>query len=106
MTKHEFLTAINDMLPEGEHISCITDQEYAVIESVYNFHPSISETGGKKEIAYLYVTFGWAIIKDMEPRAKLMMEKERQLAAINSSLQELEKEMDDIKKGRYVQEVF
>ena len=42
----------------------------------------------------------------MEPRAKLMMEKERQLAAINSSLQELEKEMDDIKKGRYVQEVF
>jgi hypothetical protein len=33
-----------------------TDKEYEAIETVYTFHPAISETEGKKQIASLYDT--------------------------------------------------
>ena len=42
-----------------------TQDQYKVIERVYTFHPSISEVEGKKQIAYLYSTFGIRIIHDM-----------------------------------------
>lgn len=106
MTKVEFLTNITDMLSEDVVVPFISDGDYSVIEKVYTFHPSISETDGKRQIAYLYVTFGFAIIKDMEVRADLMAERERKLLSLNSSIEELKKEMEDIKAGRFLQEVF
>lgn len=43
----------------------VTEDEYRSIELVYTFHPSISDTKGKEEIAYLFNTFGMRIILDM-----------------------------------------
>lgn len=99
MTKQEFLKNLNEFLPEDRQISAVTDSEYAVIEKVYMFHPSISETNGKNEIAELYTRFGWAIIKDMLPRAELMAEKEREMADIKASMRALQQDMDTIKRG-------
>jgi hypothetical protein len=47
----------------------VSENEYRKIETVYTFHPSISETAGKDQITYLYKTFGMRIIEDMLPTA-------------------------------------
>lgn len=47
----------------------VSENEYRKIETVYTFHPSISETSGKDQITYLYKTFGMRIIEDMLPTA-------------------------------------
>lgn len=95
------------MLPEDKHINAITDKEYSVIETVYLFHPSISETDGKVEIAELYVRFGWAVIMDMKPRAELMAQKqvlaiERELSDIKSSMLALQQDMDIVRNGGWL----
>ncbi len=102
MTKQEFLKNVNDMLPEGRRINTITDKEYSVIETVYAFHPSISEVDGKVEIAELYARFGWSLIMDMEPRAKLMAQKERELSDIKSSMLALQQDMDIVRNGGWL----
>ena len=47
MTKEEFL----ERTPGTEKP---TQEQWDIIETVYNYHPSISETNGKSQIAYLY----------------------------------------------------
>ena len=53
----------------------VSDTEYKVIETVYQWHPSIQETSGKEEVAGLYRGFGMAIFHDMLPRAELLHAK-------------------------------
>ena len=48
----------------------VSDAEYKVIETVYQWHPSVKEVSGKEEVAELYKSFGMAIFHDMLPRAK------------------------------------
>ena len=54
MMKHEFEERV------GVEIS---DREYELIETVYTWHPAISEAGGKDQIATLYKTGGMPLIK-------------------------------------------
>lgn len=44
----------------------VTEADWKIIEKVYTFHPSISETKGKEQIADLYTEYGMGIIRDME----------------------------------------
>lgn len=73
MMKHEFEERI------GAEIS---DREYELIETVYTWHPAISEAGGKDQIATLYKTGGTSLIKSMLEAANIMMDldKERRQA--------------------------
>ena len=48
----------------------MTESEYKDIEFVYTFHPSISNTEGKTQIAKLYELGGNRLIKDMIPTAR------------------------------------
>lgn len=97
MTREEFAARIKDIdeNASGE----VTDKEWKDIEMVYNFHPSISETGGKNQIAMLYHTFGFRIIKDMLPTAQMMEIKERELRVARAALQKVQREMAEIKAG-------
>ena len=47
----------------------VSPEMYSVLEFVYTWYPTISNHDGKKQIAYLYITFGWGIIQDMYARA-------------------------------------
>jgi len=76
-----------------------TAEEYKLIEYVYTFHPAISEVGGKKQIADLYMNFGMSIIQDMKPRAELMEKKERELRNARMAMQEIEREIAEIRAG-------
>lgn len=86
MTKSEF---------EERITRPITDIDYAILDKVYMWHPSIDT---KDQIAYLYENFGMRIIYDMLPSAeksKDIMTKidklERELKKLKAEYTELEK---------------
>jgi hypothetical protein len=74
-----------------------TDSAYTDIETVYTFHPCISETEGKKQIASLYDTYGTRIIKDMLPTATKAREYEERIAQKRHELEALKDELDELR---------
>ncbi len=88
-----------EVTPKEKQIPEVSDREYTIIERVYTFHPAISETEGKRQIAELYVNFGMALIMDMVPRAELMAKKEEELRAARWELKKLQEEIEEIRKG-------
>ncbi|MTK05671.1 MAG: hypothetical protein F8N38_01095 [Hungatella sp.] len=75
----------------------VSESDYNVIDYVYTWYPTVSETEGKNQIAELYVSFGMAIITDMVPRARKMEDLENELRAIQQKLITIQ---DQIKKLR------
>lgn len=90
MTKQEFNERANRE---------VTNHEYEEIEFVYTWHPSISNTGGKREIAYLFNTFGMRIIRDMMPTAKKARELDSEIIATRDRLEELQRSYEELKAG-------
>jgi len=74
-----------------------TDKEYEAIETVYTFHPAISETEGKQQIASLYDTFGFRIIADMLPTAIKAKELAEPMTRKRHELEELKEEFKRLK---------
>ncbi len=64
----------------------ISDEEYSTIEYVYTWYPTISETGGKDQIADLYVSFGMPLIEDMVERAGQMEKLETELGVARNQV--------------------
>ncbi len=96
MYKQEFEARLEDMVG---HVMRVSDEDYDVIEKVYTFHPSISETDGKNQIARLYLEYGMSIIRDMEPRAALMEKKEEELRDVQARTRQLQIEIEEIRQG-------
>ena len=96
MNKQEFINKVAEIT---QKIPVVPDREYSIIEKVYTFHPAISETEGKRQIAELYVNFGMALIMDMVPRAELMAKKEEELRAAQIALSKVKEEIEEIRKG-------
>lgn len=99
MNKQEFMSKVAEVTQKEKQIPEVPDREYSIIEKVYTFHPAISETEGKRQIAELYVNFGMALIVDMVPRAELMAKKEEELRAARAALRKAEEEIEEIRKG-------
>jgi len=103
MNKQDFLDKANQIagsLGIGE--IWVKVEDYPKIEYVYNFHPSISETRGKDQIAYLYVMFGMRVIEDMLPTAKLAEEYEAKIRSLRAQLEELNNEFHDFQLGKVI----
>ncbi len=97
MTREEFERECSRIKPEA---ACTpTDEEYRLIEAVYTWHPSISETEGKKQIAYLYMNFGMSIIRDMQYRADLARKNEEKLSELRGEINKLQEEIRWIREG-------
>nr|WP_288829786.1 hypothetical protein [uncultured Clostridium sp.] len=64
----------------------IGDEDYRTIEYVYTWYPTISETGGKDQIAMLYTLFGMPIIEDMVERAGKMENLDKDLHKARSQV--------------------
>lgn len=99
MTKQEFMSKVAEATPKEKEIQAVSDTDYALIERVYTFHPAISETEGKRQIAELYVNFGMVLIMDMLPRAEVMATKERELREARAALNRIQEEIEEIKRG-------
>lgn len=102
MTKQEFLDRVQAVI-ESEGIkdvkAGISDNDYESVELVYTWHPAISEVNGKEQIAKLYVDFGMSVISDMVSRSRIMREKKTEFRRLQSSLNELRGDIEDLKKG-------
>lgn len=49
----------------------LSDECYDIVETVYTFHPCISETKGKEQIGKLYQMGGMRLMRDMYPVAEV-----------------------------------
>lgn len=90
MTKQEFL----NHLPEGARTP--SEQEYEIINFVYNYHPSIHTVGGKKQIARLYSEFGMRVILDMQETAKRAQEIKDEIRSLSAKIKALEDEWQEL----------
>ena len=70
----------------------VSDEEYGTLEYVYTYHPAISETEGKAQIARLYTDYGMTVIEDMMERAGKMEKLDGELRAAQRQV--------DIVRGR------
>ena len=90
---------VAEVTPKEKQIKEVPDREYSIIEKVYTFHPAISETEGKRQIAELYVNFGMVLIMDMLPRAEVMAKKEEELREARAALSRIQEEIEEIRRG-------
>jgi len=90
MTKQEFEERA------GETVSA---SQYAIIEEVYTYHPSIKNVEGKDQIATLYKFFGMRLICDMLPTAKEAKRLDCEIRRARGLLKQLESDYDELKKG-------
>ncbi len=74
-----------------------TEDDYSKIETVYAFYPAISETQGKRQIAYLFNTFGMRIIRDMLPTANAAQELEKEIQKHRAAINELQDKLQALK---------
>lgn len=95
MMKHEF---------EEKLGSQVTESEYKDIDFVYTFHPSISNTEGKTQIAQLYKIGGMRLIKDMLPTARKAQELDNKIMAANANLMRLKRQSEMLANGEESEE--
>lgn len=69
------------------------NEEYAVIEKVYTFHPAIND---KVHMAELFTSFGMLAIRDLLPRAEKVEQKEAEIQKQAKVLEVLRNELLDI----------
>ena len=96
MTKCEFEAKLSELEPIQRTVS---DDDYNLIEYIYTFHPSISETEGKRQVALLYHEFGILIFKDMKETANRNRSLEVEIGRARNKLKALLEEADDLRKG-------
>lgn len=89
MTREEFNERVNKEVPE---------KEYKVIEFVYQFHPLISETEGKDQVAWLYNNLGIGIFEEMEEKAAEAKGFEDEIRKTRIKLKKLEEEYAILKR--------
>lgn len=95
MNKNEFLHAC-EFMTGTKHLT-ITDSDYEIIETVYAFHPAISEVRGKEQIAWLYTTLGMTVINDMFPRAIKARELENKISQAKATYNAAMAEYNELK---------
>ena len=70
--------------------SKVSDADYTIIERVYAFHPVISNTKGKQQIADLYKIGGMRVIKDMVATADAAEVIDQQIFSCRVAIREQE----------------
>lgn len=97
MTREEFVKELEPYAP----LNTPTPEEYKVIEKVYQWYPTISETKGKTQVAHLYATFGMVIFHDMAPTADMAARLESDIRDTKRELSNLLDQYEDLKRGLY-----
>lgn len=91
MMKEEFEKLI------GKNVS---NEDYKIIETVYTYHPAISETDGKKEITELFKMGGMRLMKDMVSTAERGKQYEETITTAENALKNLKAEYQRFKEGK------
>lgn len=78
----------------------VRQSDYEVIEYVYTWHPAISCTEGKDQIASLYKLANMSIIKDMYRTAQIMESLDSERRAAENRLREVKERIEAVACGR------
>lgn len=87
MLKQEFTDLI------GIPCSDLSEEDYRVIELVYNYHPAIPNIDGKNRIAKLYEIGGIGLIRDMEDTAQYAANLELAIEEAKAKLADADAEL-------------
>lgn len=87
MMKQEFEKMINTE---------VSQEQWETIHTVYQWHPAITDTDGKKQIALLFKTFGMVVFYDMKRRAEEVEVLENQKQMLRCELDSIEKKIQDL----------
>lgn len=93
MTDTEFYSRLPDSARKP------TEQEFDVIQFVYNYHPSFDCGNGKDKIANLYFEYGMRIILDMMGTAERCNEILEEKRKLKRQIEELDEEYAALKRG-------
>lgn len=77
----------------------VTEKDYELIQFVYTWHPSISETEGKKQIAELYKTGGILVIDAMKEAAQHSMRLDNELRELERKTNAVKERIANVKEG-------
>ena len=94
MNKEELMYHLKE---NGFADDCVPDSHYKLIEKVYTYHPAISETTGKAQVAWLYANLGITVFLDMEATADKAAEIEKKMQHAREMLEQSQKEMSQLK---------
>ena len=97
MTFQEFTQKVKEY--DAAWTPQLTEKEYALIEKAYAFHPSISETDGKSQVALLWCEFGIRIFMDMEETADKAALAEKKIQIARANLAACLDEYEAIRRG-------
>ena len=106
MIKNEFIKHVIDELHRrGEKIEDrefiadqIPEEKWKVIRHVYQFHPGISDTRGKFQIAEIYVAGGFEAVQGMLPIARKEQELENTIQYARSKIHEANEKIEIAEK--------
>ena len=74
----------------------VSDADYRIIDKVYQYHPAVSESSGKDEVAELYKSFGMVIFYDMFPRAEKNCSLKKRLRRTQEEVKQIMEEMAEL----------
>lgn len=77
----------------------VPSRDYALVEQVYTWHPSIREAGGRDQMAVLYQTFGMPAISDMAETAGMMMSLDAELRRAQMHVEHLKTRIQRVRQG-------
>ena len=92
MLKEEFESLIGEK---------VTEKQYNIIEFVYTWHPAISDTEGKKQMATLYTCFGMSVIIGMKEAAEYTQNIDTEISRLQGQIKDLETRKESIKNGDF-----
>ena len=101
MTREEFEYAVTKLTGDSDYFRthALSVQDYTDIEYVYTWHPAISETKGKEQIAWLYVNFGMCVISDMYETASLNEDLDDELKEAQRKVNKIKDRIERLRKG-------
>lgn len=101
MMREEFEYAVTKLTGDNDYFRthALSVQDYTDIEYVYTWHPAISETKGKEQIAWLYVNLGMCVIRDMYETASLYEDLDDELRAAQDKVKSLENRIERLRRG-------
>ena len=82
----------------------VSNEDYNVIETVYIWHPSISEVSGKDQISSIYRQFGMPVIHDMLETAMYAKELDAQRRQLMRCVDEIDQRFCKLQNGDLTEE--
>lgn len=77
----------------------VSEKNYSIIEKVYTFHPAISNTEGKDQIAQLYKIGGMSIILDMVKTAEIAADLDDEMRRARANVNWIQKRQEMLADG-------